>query len=669
MHSKGPKRSVSDAGVPQPLALTLKISPALSRLFVIVLAAMFTWVGYLLLGDQLRNAEERLGSVGWTFSPDTQLEERIIIVAIDEKSLAQVGPWPWPRAVLADLVGALDAAEVGLQLYDIVFPESKPGDERLQVALSDTPSVIAQIPYLQSEQSLQGGVMTHSLTGVRCQSPLPVTRNYLASNAAFSSIPKGHITPLVDRDGGVRRQPPLVCVEGKVYPSLALSALLNVVENGSAGKISLQRDSGLLSPPWTLRSSNYPGLEVPLDAKGNMRISYARAPSSYQVVSAVDLLQGKVDPELLRNTWVLVGATAFGLGDVVPTPHSGLTQGVELQARVLGSLLDNQVPYTPRLSSLMLAVLGLLFAGILYQFATSRSRVGTIGLPLMGLLLPFAAYGLHLQLVSSNIWLGFLAPSSFALIAAALLALLEHGRVRMERLRVYNNLSSYLPGVVAEGVAFNLPTGAVEVERKELTLLCADLRNFSAYEESRPPEESAALLHCFFVKSTEIIEQLGGSVHEFKGDSVLAMWPGADDAGAKASLVAAHQLQAMVEEMFLSQPPAGLEPLALGVSIEQGPALIGSIGPAHRRTHTLLGDTVTITLRIQEMTQELAQPILIGECAARRLSGEDIESQGGYLLSGLRIPHNLFAPVRQLDQVEDAVEGKPGLKVLRGGRH
>jgi len=669
MQSQDPKHSASESGVPQALALTLRVSPALSRLLVITVAALLTWIGYLLLGDHLRTAEERLGSVSWTMAPDTQLEERITIVAIDEKSLAEVGPWPWPREVLADLVGALDAAEVSLQLYDIVFPESKAGDELLQAALLNTPSVIAQIPLLQSEQSLQGGVMTHGLAGVRCQSPLPSTRNYLASNPAFAAVPKGHITPLVDMDGMVRQQPPLVCVEGKVYPSLALSALLSVVENGATGKISLQSDSGLLSPPWMLRSSNYPGLEIPLDSQGNMRISYAQAPSSYQVVSAVDLLQGKVDPALLRNTWVLVGATAFGLGDVVPTPHSGLTPGVELQARVLASLLDNSVPYTPRLSPLMLTLLGLLFAGILYQLATSRTRVGTIGLPLMGLLLPLAAYGLHLQLVSSNIWLGWLAPSSFALIAAALLALLEHGRVRMERMRVYNNLSSYLPGVVAEGVAFNLPTGAVEVERKELTLLCADLRNFSAYEESRPPEESAALLHCFFVRATEIIEHHGGSVHEFKGDSVLAMWSGADDAGAQASVAAAHQLQRMVEEMFLSQPPAGLEPLALGVSIEQGPALIGSIGPAHRRTHTLLGDTVTITLRIQEMTQELAQPILIGECAARRLSGEDIESQGGYLLSGLRIPHTLFAPVRSIEQGGEVADDKVGLKVLRGGRH
>ncbi|MCB1718129.1 MAG: hypothetical protein KDK05_23620, partial [Candidatus Competibacteraceae bacterium] len=110
-----------------------------------------------------------------------------------------------------------------------------------------------------------------------------------------------------------------------------------------------------------------------------------------------------------------------------------------------------------------------------------------------------------------------------------------------------------------------------------------------------------------------------------------------------------------------------LEPLALGIGIEQGPALIGSIGPANRRTHTLLGDTVTVTLRIQEMTANLAQPILIGECAARQLSDFSLESQGSYLLSGLRIPHCLFAlPAR--DVVQRKLSETVNLKVIKGGR-
>ena len=287
--------------------------------------------------------------------------------------------------------------------------------------------------------------------------------------------------------------------------------------------------------------------------------------------------------------------------------------------------------------------------------------------PIAGLLLPIAALGLHVELLgSSHLWLGWLSPALFSLIAASALMLLEQARVRSERSRVFGNLNAYLPSDVAREIAYSLPSSSVNARRCEATLLSADLRNFSAFSEARPPEESAALLHFFFVKAQEIIEQHGGRIHEFKGDGLLAIWDGQNETAAAQALRAAQQMQASIE--LPQHPPLGLEPLALGIGIEQGPVLIGSIGPAQRRTHTLLGDTVTITLRIQEMTAELAQPILVGEVAARSLPDQALESQGSYLLSGLRTPHVLFSPF-----VADvsARRGKPdqvSLTVVSGGR-
>ena len=233
----------------------------------------------------------------------------------------------------------------------------------------------------------------------------------------------------------------------------------------------------------------------------------------------------------------------------------------------------------------------------------------------------------------------------FSLLAASLLLLLEQSRVRVERSRVYDNLVSYLPGDIAKEIAYSLPSSAINAKRCDVTLLNADIRNFAAFGEARPPEESAAVLHYFFVRATEIVEQHGGRVHEFKGDSLLAIWDGHQRQAAEQSLLAAQEMQLTIDQNILSPDSHdGLERLALGISIEQGPALIGSIGPAHRRSHSLLGDTVTIALRIQELTEELAQPILIGECAARHLVNQKLESQGSFLLTGLKVPHTLFAP-------------------------
>jgi class 3 adenylate cyclase len=237
---------------------------------------------------------------------------------------------------------------------------------------------------------------------------------------------------------------------------------------------------------------------------------------------------------------------------------------------------------------------------------------------------------------------------------------------------VFGNLNSYLPSDIAREIAYSVPSSNINAKRCDVTLLSADLRNFSAFGEARAPEESAAVLHFFFTRATEIIEQCGGRVHEFKGDSLLAVWDGHHQRAATAALKAATAMQSDISDSLLTNFAAnGLEPLALGVGIEQGPALIGSIGPAHRRSHTLLGNTVAITLRIQEMTADIAQPILIGECAARQLSDEALESQGSYLLAGLKTPHVLFAPVASSARDSDSAVSRksPDLRLISGGHH
>ena len=656
------------------LGFALGMTPARARLLILALAAVVSGALMLMLGSPLATLEQRLGALGWTLSPNTAPEQRITLVTIDEKSLAAVGPWPWPREQLARLVNAIDQAGAQLQLHDIVYPEAKPGDAVLLAALQSAQgAVIAQLPDLQSAQATRAGVMTHPLSGISCNAApgglqLGNTGNFLAPVAAFAAIPKGHITPIIAADGSTLKTPAVVCVDGSPYPALALTAFLQA-SNDSPWQATIQPGSSLFDPDYVLQLEAYPGLDIPLDSDGNLRISYANAPSAYRAVSAIDVINGSTDLSLLEDAWVIVGGTAFGMGDVMPTPYNGASHGVELQARLLGSLLDVDMPYTPRVSSWLLGSLSLLFALLLYVLAAVRERWAAYGLPIAAVLLPLAALSLHIQLLSSfNLWLGWLFPAIYGVLAASLLLLLEQGRVRVERSRVFGNLNSYLPDEIAKEIAYSLPSSSINASRCDATLLSADLRNFSAFGEARPPEESAAVLHFFFTRATEIVERHGGRVHEFKGDSLLAVWDGHHREAAEQSLKAAQAMQSSLHHSLMPEHSApGLEPLALGVGIEQGPVLIGSIGPAHRRSHVLLGDTVTITLRIQEMTAELAQPILLGECVARQLADLQLESQGSYLLSGLKTPHILFAPAPIAGTSRQDRQTPPDLMLVTGG--
>jgi len=673
----------------------LSLSPIRGRIAMLATAAVATLALVLASGpnSQLVSLEERLGTVGWTLAPQTDTESRVVIVAIDEQSIDEVGPWPWPRETMAELTRAIDAAGAQLQIHDIVYAEAKDGDAQLVAALANSRgAVISQVPVLDVNQApglapetIRAGQMMGSLAGIQCAegAGLMSTASFLAPHAGFNGIAKGHIAPVVNGDGSISKQPAVVCVDGQAYPALALSALLEATGAGIDGVNSAKiiANSSPMGAAQTLTLDSYPGLAVPLDAEGNLRISYRRAPESYLVIPAADILFGRAGTELLDKAWVLVGATAFGLGDVVPTPYSGATPGVELQARILGSLLDVAVPYAPNSAALIqLLIAGLFALALLLMASRETGRLTTLLLPSAAFALPLFSLLVHAQLLNSaDLWLGWMPSAIYAVIASTLLFVLEQARTRSQRDRVFNNLASYLPSNVAEEIAYSLPTSNVVAERKDFTLLSADLRNFSSFSEARSPEESAAVLHFFFQKAAEIIEAHGGKVHEYKGDSLLALWDTQSADAALNALNAAQKMVAEIDHISLSaNTPYGLEPLALGVGIEQGAALIGSIGPAHRRTHTLLGDTVTIALRIQEMTAELAQPILLGERAARQLDAELLQSQGSYLLQGLTIPHVLFAPQPDETNLTSLTEtlgdftsgdgSQPRLRVLAGGR-
>ena len=661
-------RSTRDPGNLATLALALNLKPLHARLLMLGLAAVIALLFVLIFRGNLRTFEDQVGALGWRLNPDTRIEEAINIISIDEKSLAELGPWPWPRETLAQLSTALTDYGVELQIYDVMFSEAKDGDAAFVSALQNTSSLLTQLPALQSVEgdSSVGGPLTHPLSGVACTPGSNSAQSFIAPAPIFSNIPKGHIATVVDSDGAPRSVPAYVCVDGRAYPMLALSALL-VATGTEDWTVNVQPGALLNGPAQVLTLDAYPGIEIPLDRAGNLRVSFRSHPDVYSYIPAVDIINHEIDPELLDGTWALIGFTAFGLDDIVPTPFNGVAPGVELNARLLSSILENTAPYTPRSAPLYVVLLSVVFAGVLLLAAGARERFAGSGLAAAAIALPLCAVLLHAQLLSStNLWFGWLAPSVYGMCAALLLILHEYARARLERGRVFGNLSSYLPTDVAQAIAYSLPNSSIDARRQDVTLLSADLRNFSAYGEARPPEESAALLHYFFGRATEIIEKHRGRVHEFKGDSLLAMWDGNAALAAKHALAAAQEMQLAMEDVLPQNPPAGLEPLALGIGIEQGPVLVGSIGPAHRRTHTLLGETVTIALRIQEMTAELAQPILVGECAARQLSDARLDSQGSYMLNGLRIPHTLFAPPLQASARNKP--GNPALKLLHGGR-
>lgn len=613
--------------------------------------ACVLWAAQALLMPQwLSEAEERSGDLLWRLTAEHKDERRLIVVDIDESSLREVGPWPWPRATQAKLLQQIAAAGAGQQIFDIVFTEPKPDDDALAAAVARNSAVLAQVFALQQGGKQTVGELGGALDWKTCPAPFEEAHGFLGNTAKVRSDSVGHITPRLDGDGLVRHVPAVICYQGRSYPALSLAAFMH---GSSETSLALQRGESPLDAPWVLTGKNLPSGAVPLDARGDLRVAWRLHPDSIVSLSAADVLAGRVPAGLLSNAWVLIGSTAFGLNDSVATPFAPAAAGLQVHVQLLAGLIDGRTPYTPQIApwyQLAVAVLGFL---LLAALGRDVRRFPVYLLPVAALVWGGVLWLAHsVVLDRASLWLGWIQPAFFLLAAGLSMGILQHAKSRFDRDRLFTHLSSYLPAPVAAALASQSPSSAITASTNLVSVMFADIRNFSAYCEARPPEEAAAVLHAFFSTAARIVEAEGGVIESFQGDAVVAVWNG--DPGeqlgaagvahhAQRALQAAVKLHAAMRGVLPDPAPGGLEPLSLGLGVETGPAMAGSFGLASRRTHMVLGRTVTIASRLVEMTADLAHPILVGEGLAAQVGAAGLESLGTFLLEGLRVPHHIYA--------------------------
>lgn len=630
---------------------------SLKRRLLAILAGVAAW-GLLMLAvpQALHLASERGTDLVWRLLQDSKPERRVVVIDVDDESLAQVGPWPWPRATLAQLISRLDDAGVALKLLDVTFPDQREGSDELSQALkgahheSASPSVLGQVFALRHESTLQVGSPVGALPGEGCLGAAVPGQGVIANAAGLHSV-AGHISPVIDADGVVRKVPAVVCYAGRNYPALAVAGLAAL--GGEPPRIEPNPD--LRGPAWQLRlDAALPGLPVGLDKQGLMRVPFRVSRSAFASVSASEILQGKAPASLLKGSVVLIGASAFGLSDVVPTALGAAVSGTEVHAQLLVGMLEGRVPHTPQAAWLVQAgaagVLGLVLIALSSgQPLHQRRRV--VLLPLMGLAGALALFACHAAALAwFDIYISWAQPALGVLLVGTALGISEHARSLHVKDRIYENLSSYIPSQVAEKIALHAPTGEIEAQRSQVTILAADIRNFSAYCEARAPEDAARVLHRFYKTASEVVSGHGGVVVEMVGDSLLAVFGGPRPCldSSRQALQAARQIWLRCGEELPNTTGQGLEPMAIGVGVETGTALLGSFGAANRRVHTVLGQAVTIALRLRDLTGDLAYPILAGPGVASlvepRLDEPDLvlKPLGTFLLPGLLHSGKIF---------------------------
>jgi len=332
--------------------------------------------------------------------PRSPASQPVTIVSIDEKSIASLGQWPWPRDSLARLINSINAyrpAAIGLDIYmpepdqnspDKLAKRLPPGhdelidalmklpsnDFKLAIALSSAPTILGAAGFDFSAYTTSDSMLTVPLVNHGADA-LPFLENYpqvLASLPALQQAALGQaLLSISSKGSAVRRIPLLAAIGGKLVPSLAME-MLRVATGSDAIQVTAS-DNGI-------NQVSVADLTINTQPQGDIWLHYARLSSGrHRYVSAIDVLNNEISSDMLESKLVLIGLTGSGLSDMKNTALNELVPGVEIQAQALESLFDGHHLKRPGWLSIFetILVLGVGLA-LIWFVPRQETRIGRL---------------------------------------------------------------------------------------------------------------------------------------------------------------------------------------------------------------------------------------------------------------------------------------------------
>ncbi|MBI2624606.1 adenylate/guanylate cyclase domain-containing protein [Candidatus Parcubacteria bacterium] len=495
----------------------------------------------------------------------------IIIIAIDDPSLQQIGRWPWPRDVHAKLLEALAPAKPSVVVFDVAFfePSTAVQDAALAKAMASVPTVLT----VEAERvTLRNG----ELVAKNLLRPIPVF--------ADASAALGHVHTPADADGIVRAFPPPLTTPQERFPTLAAAAL------GAAGR------------------------NVAFESE---RIDFAGPAQAIQAVSYAEVLLGRVSAEAFRGAIVFVGATAPNLHDTVLTPISrgSAMPGVELHAQIADQILQGfSRSAIPRwATALLILALGL---AIMFTFPRN-ARLWHAGL--IAFVFGLTYNGLTLLAFSRGLVMNMLWPNvAIAGVVVGVVAT-EYLTASRERRFIRETFSRYVSADVVAHLLEHPERLRLGGEARTLTILFSDIRGFTSLSERLRPAELTRVLNRYLTRMSAAIMAEGGVLDKYIGDAVMAFWgaPIEQRDHASRAVKAALAMQQALREFNAELDREGLPQIAIGIGINTGEVIVGNMGSDQRFDYTVIGDAVNLASRLEGLNKVYGTTALVsGETAA-----------------------------------------------------
>ncbi len=637
--------------------------------------------------------DQRLGLT----MPNT-LDERIVIIDIDEKSLKEEGRWPWGRDRLAVLVDKLfDQYSVAVVGFDVVFAEKddssglKVLQKLSQNQLKDSAqfqTVLEQIkPQLDYDSIFASKIKNRNVvlgyyfnnskpgSGVAISGTLPdavfpsgtfgkrpiafVSWDGYGGNLAelqSNAASAGYFNPLVDFDGVVRRLPMIMEYNGAYFESLSLA--MTRVLLGSPKLAPGYANGGstdYAGLEWLSLTIGNNDLQIPVDQHVSALIPYRGKEGSFRYIPATDVINGRVPVTDLSNKIVLVGTSAPGLLDLRSTPVGEVYPGVEIHANMIAGILDQNLKHKPAYA-LGAEVVLLLTIGVVLSFI----------LPLLSPIHATLLSGVSMVAVllgNFSLWhvanLAFPVASAVLLILSLFILKMSFGYFVESRAKrqITGLFGQYVPAEVVDEMSKNPEHVSMEGESRDMTILFSDVRNFTTISEGLEAKELSELMNEFLTPLSRVVYKYRGTIDKYMGDCIMAFWgaPLLDPHHARNAILAGLEMQQRLAEMQPAFKARGWPEISIGVGINTGRVSVGNMGSEVRVAYTVMGDAVNLASRLEGITKQYGVGILVGEHTKNGVTDIIYRELDQVRVKGKDKPVFIYEPIGQLGQVAQEV--------------
>lgn len=590
-----------------------------------VIAAICSFLLYKQAHPSLQQLDFRMKDARFRIRGPVKPDKDVVIVAIDHKSIKELGRWPWSREVTGRLVETLGTwYGTRVTALDIVFsePQNAIADRALAASIKKAGNVV-QGYFFREEKTETSAEALAQLEGAKIKLvkvadgvqsiPIPefTSLDLNIPVVGAGALDFGFFNARPDADGLYRRSILLLLYNGDMYPSLAMKALRHYL--GSEIMLDVKQ--------WGVDSLQIGSLRIPSREDGTMALNFYGPTGTFTTVSAADVISRRLPKESLKGRIAFVGATEIGIYDLRPTPFDATLPGIEIHATMAANALENRFLRYDSITQEM-EIAGIFIVPVLLGCLLAFAPGTFAGLGVLALVT--AAFGAFNYLMFASALRDMTLIYPFFGIALTYLGSEAWRNLVVERKgrHLKKAFSSYVSPDLVKQIEKDPDKLVLGGEQRELTIMFSDIRGFTTVSESLTPPELVKLLNEYLSPMTRIVLEERGTLDKFIGDAVMALFNAPLDVPEHAghACSAAVRMLEKLKELNTGFTARGMHTLDIGVGINTGPAVVGNMGADIRFDYTAIGDSVNLASRLEGLNKFYGSHILVSEDTRNRVS-------------------------------------------------